>query len=541
MVDQPWWQSTTIYQVYPRSYADSNGDGIGDLAGIIDKLDHIAEVGFGTVWVSPFFSSPQEDFGYDVSDYCDVAPEYGTLADAEQLVEQAHARGLKVVFDLVLNHTSDQHPWFQESRRSRTNDKADWYIWRDGRGKGGRRKPNNWRSALEVRSAWQWSEERRQWFLASFLPCQPDLNWWNTDVRQAMFDVARFWLERGVDGFRLDMFGAIMKDPQFRNNPIKPTSGGSELFRIWRRDFTDNTDANIDLAHELREVCEEYRDPERVLIGEVFGRHEVLRRYLGEGDGLQLVFLFDFLMFRYSAEFFRRKISAYEALFPPPFQPTYVIENHDRTRSIDRLGGDLRKARVLAVMLLTLRGVPTVYMGQEIGMSNTYIPLRDAQDPIARHYFSWVPEFVSKRLPERINRDEVRTPMQWDGSSNAGFCPGGVEPWLPVNANAATRNVAVEGGDPASLLCLYRDLLRLRSECAPLHSGRLRLLDGLADGVLGYERNYEERTAVVLLNFSDDERRVRSRTSEMLLASDPVAHLRDHEVLLPPHSGVVLA
>lgn len=497
----PWWHHTTIYQVYPRSFADSDGDGVGDLRGIIEHLDHIADLGVGTVWVSPFFASPQQDFGYDISDYCDVAPEYGTLADADELIEAAHARGLRVMFDLVLNHSSDQHPWFVESRSSRDNPKADWYLWRDGRGRNGRKPPNNWRSALEVRTAWQWGEERGQWFLASFLPCQPDLNWRNPDVKAAMFDAVRFWLDRGVDGFRLDMFGAIMKDPQWRDNPLRPTPSRTEPPRLWPHVHTENTPDNVTLARELRAVCDEY-EPERVLLGEVFGSADVLQRFTGDErrDGLHLVFLFEFLTFRYDATWFRDCIARFEHAFAHPAQPTYVLENHDRSRSIDRVGGDEDKARVLATILLTVRGVPTLYMGQEIGMANTYLPLRQALDPVASEFFAWIPETVSKRLPERLNRDEVRTPMQWDGTVHAGFCPPDATPWLPVNANRRTRNVASEVGRPWSLLELYRALLHLRREHPALHAGDVRLRSDTAADLLVYERRAGDDHVVVAAN-----------------------------------------
>jgi len=499
--DRPWWHETTIYQVYPRSFADSDGDGIGDLRGIIDRLDHIADLGIGTLWVSPFFASPQEDFGYDISDYCDVAAEYGTLADADELIEAAHARGLRVMFDLVLNHSSDQHPWFLESRSSRDNPKADWYLWRDGTGRDGRRLPNNWRSALEVRTAWQWGEERRQWFLASFLPCQPDLNWRNPDVKAAMFDAVRFWLDRGVDGFRLDMFGAIMKDPEWHDNPFRPTGSRTQPPRLWPHVHTENTPDNVTLARELRAVCDGY-EPERVLLGEVFGSAEVLQRFTGgeQRDGLQMVFLFEFLTFRYDAAWFRDTIERFEQAFPDPAQPTYVLENHDRSRSIDRVGGDEEKTRVLATILLTVRGVPTLYMGQEIGMANTYLPLREALDPIASRFFSWLPEVISKRLPERLNRDEVRTPMQWDGTVHTGFCPPTATPWLPVNADHRIRNVASQDGRPWSLLELYRRLLHLRRDHPALHAGTMQLRDGVAPGLVVYDRLCGDDHVVVAAN-----------------------------------------
>ena len=353
-LDPDWWRHAVVYQVYPRSFRDSNGDGIGDLEGIVERLDHLVDLGVDTVWVSPFFASPQEDFGYDVSDYCGVAPEYGTLQDAERLIDEAHRRGLRVLFDLVLNHTSHQHPWFLESRSSRDNPKADWYIWRDGRGPDGKRPPNNWRSIAEITSGWQWAEERQQWYLATFLPCQPDLNWRNPEVREAMFGAVRFWLERGVDGFRLDMFGDIMKDESFADLRFRPRLVGG-IPRLWDRSPIQNTEDNVELARELRAVCRGYdrvgdavgtgpaaADRERLLIGEVFGKADELRRFLADGDGLQLVFLFDFLTFRYDPRWLVDRIVEFERAFPYPSQPTYVLENHDRTRLLDRVGFDRR-------------------------------------------------------------------------------------------------------------------------------------------------------------------------------------------------------
>lgn len=496
----PWWHTTTVYQVYPRSFADSNGDGIGDLPGITERLGHLVELGVETLWLSPFFTSPQQDFGYDVADYCDVAPEHGTLADVDALLDAAHGLGLKVVFDLVLNHSSDQHPWFLESRASRHGPKADWYVWRDGRGPDGSKRPNNWRTALEVQPAWQWGEERQQWYLASFLPFQPDLDWRNPEVKAAMFDVVRFWLDRGVDGFRLDMFGAIMKDADLTDNPLRPTWSRTQP-RMWPRVHNENTEDGFALARELRAVCDDY-DGDRVLLGEVFGSPEVLQRFTGgpDRDGLHLVFLFDFLHLRYDADWFREVVAEFERTFPQPALPAYVVENHDRGRSLDRLGGDEEKARVLATILLTVRGVPTLYMGQEVGMRNTYIPLRDAQDPVAKDVFRWVPEVVAKRIPERLNRDEVRGPMQWDGTVHAGFCPPDVEPWLPTNPDHRLRNVAAQTDDPTSLLEWYRTLLHLRRERPALHRGALRLLPGSTDGVFAYERSHEGEVVTVVVN-----------------------------------------
>ena len=555
----PWWHSTTIYQVYPRSFRDSNGDGIGDLAGIISELDYIASLGVGTVWVSPFFRSPQRDFGYDVSDYCDVAPEYGTLSDAESLIQEAHRRGLRVMFDLVLNHSSDEHPWFIESRTSRDNPRADWYIWADSgtrRNLRGRRVPNNWRSIAEVTSGWHYEPQRDQWYFASFLPFQPDLNWHNPDVRDAMFDVVRFWLERDVDGFRLDMFGDIMKDPALGRAKFRPgwENGFPQLFD---RSLVRNTVANFALARDLRSVAAEFdkagapvgdddfaSDRERLLLGEVFGGPEVLRRYMGaDGDGLQLSFLFSFLALRYDADWLRDCVTGFEAEFPFPAEPTYVLENHDRSRLIDRVGGDLRKARVLAVAMLTLRGVPTIYQGQELGQSNTYIPLRDALDPIVSTYFPWLPEVVNRLLPERLNRDEVRTPMQWNSSPNAGFSDPGVEPWLPTNGDRSSANVATQESDPESILNLYRDLFELRSSHDALARGRLDMVPSVPEGTVAWLRSTNEEHLFVVANMTDDPTVVPTGSSaELLLTTDAEARVGGSglTVQMPGNSAAVL-
>jgi alpha-glucosidase len=539
--DSRWWQETTIYEIYPRSFFDSNGDGIGDLPGIVARLDYLRDLGVETLWIAPFFASPQADFGYDITDYLSVAPEYGTLEDVDCLISEAHARGLKVLFDLVLNHTSDQHPWFVESRSSRTNPKHDWYVWADGRG---RRKPNNWRAANLTASAWNWSPERGQYYLASFLPFQPDLNYHNPEVKRRMLDVVRFWLRRGVDGFRLDMFGSVIKDAQLRSNPRAwlPFLAEGAVPEVFTHRYDLNTDDGFRFAQEIRAVCDEFADPERVLVGEVFGPPAGLRRFVEAG--ISLVFLFDFLRFRYRAEFFRRRIAAYERTFPAPLLPTYVLSNHDRIRSASRVGGDLRKAGVLAVLLLTLRGVPTLYMGEEIGMTNTRVPLGRARDPIARRW-AFLPEplvhGLERLIGETVNRDEVRSPMQWDATAHAGFCPDDVEPWLPVNENRADRSVAAQNGDPDSLLSLHRRLLRLRRERLALRGGDLELLRGLPKDVLGYRRKSGLETVGVYLNFASGRRTVPTNgLSDLLLSTARDNRLAAGQLELAPSSAAIV-
>lgn len=495
MTSLPWYHKTTIYQIYPRSFYDSNGDGIGDIPGIIQKLDYIQSLGFETIWFSPFFSSPQADFGYDIANYTDIAPEYGTLADVLQLIEEIHRRGMKVVFDMVMNHTSDQHPWFLASRSSRTNPKADWYLWRD--------KPNNWRSVLGG-SGWQYAMERDQYFWATFLPFQPDLNYHHPEVKRTMFDIVRFWLEKGVDGFRLDIFNYIFKDAEFRDNPFSfrlfPTEEDSSAF-FQQAKYTVNLPENFEFAREFRNVCDEFGD--RLSVGEVSGGTSIIRRYLGgdTNDGLTLVFDFGMLTFQFTADYFRGLIQRMEEHYPHPFMPVYVFSNHDRPRSIKRLGGDLRKARLLHTLQLTVRGVPCMYYGEEIGMTDSRFPIPTALDPIA-HRFKSTPRFVFDAMGMSINRDEVRTPMQWDEAHNAGFSSA-EKTWLQVHDKYRETNVKQQSKDEDSLLNTIRDLLNIRNKEETLQAGSVQLIQNLPRHMLGYSRSLAGKTISVLLNFSD--------------------------------------
>ncbi len=537
----PWWHTTTIYQIYPRSFRDATGDGIGDLRGIIEKLEYVADLGFETIWISPFYPSPLADHGYDITDYDQTAPEYGTMADFEELLAQAHQRGLKVLLDMVLGHTSDQHPWFLESRRSRNNSKSDWYLWRDG---SGRRPPNNW-FAYPGGGAWHYAAERDQWYMASFLPFQPDLNWRNPEVKEAMFGVIRRWLARGVDGFRLDLFSALMKDGAFRNNPFRPGLYDGGRPSLYNPCMQHNHPDIFAFCKELRGVMGEFPEPERILLGEVIGDKDSVRQLLGgaENDGLNLGFLFDMIFllpWQRRAQWFRKLIASFEAHFPPPFQPTYVYGNHDMRRLMSRIGDDLNLAKMLATLQLTARGVPTVYMGEEIGMTDLFIPKSRAQDPISKQW-QWAPDFLRKWLPINLNRDMNRTPMQWTDGVHAGFCPPEAAPWLPVNeGNKHARNVERQTGDPASLLTVYRELLRLRRSMPALHAGSLVLVDALPSTALGYIRRWENQAAAVLLNFGqgsasmplDGQGKIAFSTSEH-------ARVEQGALVAPPRSAVV--
>lgn len=538
----PWWQGTSIYQIYPRSFQDSDGDGIGDLRGILSRLDYIQDLGVETIWISPFYASPQADFGYDIRDYTAIEPAYGTLAHAEELIAAVHDRKMKIVMDMVLNHTSVEHPWFVDSASSRHHPKAEWYIWRDGKGKNGRRPPNNWTS-IPGPNGWQWSEQRQQWYFASFLPFQPDLNYHNPAVRAAMMEVLRFWLRKGVDGFRLDIFNAIIKDPHFHDNPFSfrflPTQDGMKA-RFQKRIHTVNHPGNFALAREVRAVVDEF--PDRFLVGEVFGEHPTLRRFLGERqDGLNLIFLFDMLFYKYDADFFRARLEQHSQYYAAPAVPTFVVGNHDNKRSIERVRGDLQKAKLIAFLQLTTRGVPVVYYGEEIGMRDAKIPKQNALDPLS-HLYHFVPTWLRKRLPVPLNRDVCRTPMQWNASANAGFCSGEAQPWLPISQDIAHRNVATQIEDPTSLLHAYRDLLHLRKQLPVLCSGDLRLLPrpSLPRNVLAYTRDDGQRQVTVYLNFGRRATPLPGLKGVATILYQVGTVETTPALVLGPHSGLVL-
>jgi len=518
-----WWRSGVIYQIYPRSFRDASGDGVGDLAGIVERLDHLAWLGVDALWLSPFYPSPMEDFGYDVADFTGVDPVFGTLADVDRLVAAVHARGLRVLLDFVPNHTSRAHPWFVESRSSPDSPKRDWYIWRPAHPAGG--PPNNWRrvtALAEPGSAWTWDERTGRYYLASFSPAQPDLDWRNPAVREAMRDALRFWLDRGVDGFRVDMLDFLGKDPEFRDEP--PLAPGADYISTAVHHL--NRPETLGYIREMRRVIHDR--PGRVFIGELnyflpLGR---LAAYYGEGDLLDLPFNFRLTFLPFEAPAIREFVAAYEAALPPAAWPNYQLGNHDVPR-VGRLAS--ARARLAALLLLTLRGTPVLYYGDEIGMANVEIPPDRRQDP-------WVVE-------TGLNRDPARTPMQWDASANAGFCPPGVQPWLPVAPDARTVNVAVQCADPTSILALHHRLLRLRRELPALHAGAYEPLAGGPDDCFVYARRHAGRDVLVALNFAAETRRVSLPAAGPILLS---THLdregsEGSEIALRPHEGVVLA
>ena len=497
--DDDWWRRGVVYQVYPRSFADGNGDGIGDLAGIIEHLDHLndgtqASLGVDAIWLSPIYPSPDFDFGYDVANYVDVDSRYGTLADFDAFVAACHARGIRVILDLVLNHTSHLHPWFEASRSGREGPYADWYLWRDSPGRtvfGGRRRPNNWRSWFGG-SAWTWDETRQQFYMHTFLPEQPDLNWRNPDVRAALMNVVRTWLDRGVDGFRLDVFNVYFKDAAMRSNPW---AIGRRAAWSWQRHLHDRDQPELaDALREMRALIDSYGG--KMTVGELFDNSVVA----AAANVAPRHLIFDWLLLStpWSAPRFRAAIAARQAAFGPDRWPANVLSNHDQSRHATRFAppgvsaaeGDAR-ARVAAAMLLTLRGAAFMYYGEELGMRDLVVPNSEAADPPARRaslLFRW------------WNRDQSRAPMSWRGGPGGGFTTG--RPWLPVAPDAADRNVARQSAEPDSILSFYRRLVWLRRQTPVLGLGDEELADVGDEDVLAYVRHLDGDSAVILLNFA---------------------------------------
>jgi len=522
-----WWQTGVIYQIYPRSFLDSNGDGVGDLPGITSKLDYLRWLGVDAIWLSPIYPSPMADFGYDITNYTDVHPLFGTLEDLDTLLHQAHQRDLKLILDFVPNHTSDEHPWFQQARESRTNEKRDWYIWHDPAKGGG--PPNNWVSRFGG-TAWQFDEPTGQYYLHLYDVKQSDLNWRNPKVRQEMYEVLRFWLERGVDGFRIDALEVLLKDEQFRDNPINPAwKPGDPPNTRQREHYIVDQPGMHTIMQEMRALTEYYA--QRVLIGELYLPVERLMPYYGEQlDEIHLPFNFQFVTLpTWEARTIRQAVEGYEAALPEGAWPNWVLGNHDRSRIATRVGRE--QARLTQMLLLTLRGTPTCYYGEELGMQDIALPREEMQDPLA------------KKHPEH-SRDPVRSPMQWDGSPNAGFSPAGVKPWLPVANDYLTWNVAAEQQDPRSFLMLTRALLAVRRSHEALTRGSYQSVEQQSATCFVYLRQHADQRCLVALNFSGQKQIVTlpgQRQGRVLLSTHldregviPLAemHLRGNEGLL---------
>jgi alpha-glucosidase len=516
MQDLEWWKRAIIYEVYPRSFQDSNGDGIGDLRGILDRLDYLVELGVDALWISPVYLSPMADFGYDISDYCGIDPIFGTMADFDTLLAQVHQRGLRLILDFVPNHTSNRHPWFLESRSSRENAKRDWYIWRD--------QPNNWASNFGG-SAWEYDERTAQYYCHSFLKQQPDLNWRNSAVAEAMFQVLRFWLRKGVDGFRVDVMWLMIKDDQFRDNPpnpgFRPDSPSHHRFLPVYN--SDRPEVHA-LVTQLRSVVDEFS--ERVLIGEIYLPVPQLMTYYGQDlKGAHLPFNFHLLQCPWSATAIAEVISEYDLALPKGAWANWVLGNHDQPRIASRIGK--QQARVSAMLLLTLPGTLTMYYGEEIGMINVPIAAEQVQDPAEKNE----PGIGQGRDPER-------TPMCWDRSALAGFTTG--VPWLPLGEDHAQINVAAEREENGSILNLYGKLIALRKAHPSLISGTLHDIHAVQN-VLRFRISGAEELEIIL-NMAYDEVTIRTSRAVVLASThmDRADQTLTEMSFLRPAEGLLL-
>jgi alpha-glucosidase len=526
-----WWRTAVLYEIYPRSFGDTNGDGIGDLNGITQHLDYLQSLGVDGVWIAPFFPSPQVDFGYDITDNEGIDPQFGTMADFDRLLAEAKKRNIKVLLDLVVNHTSDRHPWFIESRSSRTNPKADWYVWLDRKDA-----PNNWTSIFGG-SAWQYDPQRGQVYYHQFYKEQPDLNWRNPEVRKAMYDVMRFWMRKGVAGFRLDAVPHMFEDPQLRDEPVTKAGKNAYGDLFVNRQYTSNLTELHEVLREMRKVVEEF--PGAVLVGETYlpDIKELAKMYGAHHDELQLPMDTQYGFGDLTATRLRAKLVDAETKLNGD-TPLFVWDNHDNVRSWTRFAdgkNDAAIARLIATALLTPKAAALLYYGEEIGMRNDD-PKRkeDVRDIIG-----------IKGWPQDKGRDGERKPMQWNADTNAGFGPS-PQPWLPVAPDYKTLNVAAEAKDPSSLLAFYKALIALRRDNAALREGSFELVDAADPNILAFLRKAKDgSTALILVNCSNAPHAPASLTAKhgkVLIGSfaQPGAVLDLSHLTLPPYGSAVL-
>lgn len=485
-----WWRDGVIYQIYPRSFLDTTGSGMGDLNGITHKLDYLADLGVDALWLSPINPSPDVDFGYDVSDYCAIDPKFGSLADFERLIRAAGDRGMRIVVDLVLNHTSDQHAWFRQSRSSRQDPCRDWYLWQDAHPGG--QPPNNWQSVFGG-SAWEWDAATRQYYYHMFYKEQPDVNWRNPKTRRALLDVFRFWADKGVKGFRLDVFNVFFKDALLRDNPCKLF--GRRPFERQRHLYDYDQPEMADLLAELRQLLDAY--PEAYTVGETFESDARKAASYCGAQSLHAAFNFEFTQSAWCAAGFARRINEWENALGQEKWPTWVLNNHDTPRSASRYtrAENDERLKLAAAMLLTLRGTPFLYYGEELGMRDIRLKRSQILDPIGRQYW-----------PFYKGRDGCRAPMQWSAAPQAGF--SAVQPWLPLHPDFRQRNVEAQLAQADSLLNFYKRLLALRRQQPALVSGSQQLLAHLPPDVLGILRQYEGVCVLALLNFGRSARTI---------------------------------
>ena len=530
-----WWKQAVVYQIYPRSFYDSNGDGVGDLRGILQKLDYLGDdtensLGIDAIWLNPVYPSPQYDFGYEIMDHRNIDPQYGTLADFDLLVREAHQRGIRIIMDFVPSITSHLHPWFIESRSDKSNPKRDWYFWKPAPKPG--KYPNNWLGVFGGR-AWTWDSKTQEYYYHDSLPEQPDLNWRNPEVEKAMLANMAFWYERGVDGFRIDVLNYVFKDELFRSNPY---CLGRRPYDMQRHLYDKDQPEAVEVGKKMRALAEQYGG--KMLVAEIYiDDPEEAARYLGEGDGVHMAFNFSFMFSPFSAARFKQEVTDWERAVGTRGWPAYFLSNHDNPRHISRYARGrwtLPRARVAAAMLLTLRGTPFLYMGEEIGMRNVRIPRGELLDPVGRKYWPFHP-----------GRDGARTPMQWNGGRHAGF--SSVKPWLRVHPEFERVNVEVEREDRDSLLAFYKRLIRIRRNSPALQTGDYQVCPDTPAGVFAYVRTAEDRSVLVALNFTQGWKRFALKvhgasSGRKLLAypetSGDATHL--HNIELPPY-GVLLS
>lgn len=495
-----WWKHGVIYHIYPRSFFDANNDGIGDLKGIIEKLDYIEELGVDAIWLSPVFVSPQVDFGYDVSDYRSIDPIFGSMADFRILLKEAHKRNIRIIMDLILNHTSDKHSWFIEASSSIDNPKRKWYLWRNGIGKN---PPNNWKTSFGE-SAWEYNKETNQYYYHSFFKEQPDLNWRNKSLKKEMFDTVEYWLKIGVDGFRLDVANFIVKDKKLRNNP-------SLLLQIFRgkKVYTRNRPRSIKTIKELRTIIDKYED--RMLVGEIYslppGDSNLAAKYLGNGsNALHLAFDFSLIFTTWNAQKYARVIQQWYEKIPARGWACNVLSNHDLHRNFNRFSFGMfkkKKAILSAFLILTMKGTPFIYYGEELGMPNVRLPRKKILDPLGRKFW-----------PFYRGRDGARSPMQWNQNKYAGFTKG--RPWLPIHHNYKNVNVEIQKNSNTSIYFYYLNLIKLRKANKILYSGSFKIIDTGRLGVLSYRRSLKRSSFVIVLNFKPHKQKIRFKKANVL-------------------------
>jgi len=533
-IQEDWYRKAVVYQIYPRSFKDSNHDGIGDLEGIIEKLDYLNDgtaqsLGVNAIWITPIYKSPMKDFGYDIADYKDIDTLFGNLKIFDRLVKEAHKRGIKIMMDFVANHTSDEHPWFQASQSSRDNVKRDWYIWRDPKPDGS--PPNNWLS-LFGGSAWTLDKKTKQYYMHSFLSSQPDLNWRNQDVRNEMSNVLRFWLKRGVDGFRTDAMYHLVKDDQFRDDPPNPNyvAGKYEPYESLLHIYSQGRPELMETANTLCHVLGEHSN-NAYMISEVYlGLPQMVELYKACDNGLHAPFNFNLMTLPWNGKSFKKFVDAFEEKLGPHDWPNYVMGNHDRSRVASRLGQE--KARLAAMLQFTLRGMPFIYYGDELGMEDVKIPADKIVDPWGKNVQGF-----------NVGRDPERTPMQWNTNVHAGFTD--TDPWLPVASDYKKRNVETALQDPDSMLSFYKDLIHSRTKSPALLTGSYIPLESGNENVFAFGRECASEKLLIAINFSGKEQRATMPVKGLMLCTtcsdeNVKKEVSATELTLKPFQGLII-